>query len=142
MVMIARRPDLKIRLVSYAIRDGDPPYGADAVFDCRVLPNPYHVRELRDLDGRDVSVQNFVRASVGFDELMLHVFEKAMAANADLVFAFGCLVGRHRSVACAELVGDALSDQGFTVQVEHTALSRLGEAAIADKPPGPAADRR
>ena len=46
---------------SFAFKHGVP-LDADLVFDVRVLPNPFYVRELRPLTGRDPAVADYLRA--------------------------------------------------------------------------------
>ncbi|MEI7624035.1 MAG: RNase adapter RapZ, partial [Actinomycetes bacterium] len=41
-----------------------------------------------------------------------------------LTVAFGCTGGRHRSVAIAEAVADALRSRGFHLRVTHRDLDR------------------
>lgn len=38
---------------------------ADLVFDVRFLPNPYYIEELKELNGKDDEIQNYV---MGFDD--------------------------------------------------------------------------
>ena len=38
--------------------------------------------------------------------------------------AVGCTGGQHRSVACAELIADALKANGYSVRVHHRDLGR------------------
>jgi UPF0042 nucleotide-binding protein len=48
----AREARLTLVFESFAFKHGVP-LDADYVFDVRVLPNPYYIRELRPLTGRD-----------------------------------------------------------------------------------------
>ena len=107
-----------LRLISFGYRAGPPP-NATHVFDCRKLKNPHFEPALRDLDGRTPQVQTFVEHSNGYSDI--HVKAKFYATTEpDAVIAFGCYGGRHRSVACAELL--ALSLAGRPFAIEHREL--------------------
>lgn len=76
---------------------------APLIIDCRGLYNPHQDMNLRKLDGTHKVVQDRVLTSPGAVDLM----DRAVAyleANPDGTVAFGCSYGKHRSVACAELV--------------------------------------
>jgi UPF0042 nucleotide-binding protein len=117
-----------MRVTSFSYLRGSPPEGA-FVLDCRHLPNPQRQPELRALTGKDHAVQNFVRECFGFRHVM-HLAERAALQGKHV--AFGCLGGRHRSVALAELLAEQLRAMGVSVQVEHQDLER------AEKPSWPA----
>ncbi|MGZ6998859.1 MAG: RNase adapter RapZ, partial [Acidimicrobiia bacterium] len=52
---------LQVDIVSFGFKHGLP-LDVDLVFDCRFLPNPHWVDELRPLDGRDAPVRDYVMA--------------------------------------------------------------------------------
>ena len=59
---VQRRPSdaaLQISLVSFGYKHGVP-LDVDLVFDCRFLPNPHWVDELRPLPGTDAPVRDYV----------------------------------------------------------------------------------
>jgi UPF0042 nucleotide-binding protein len=86
------------------------PLDADFVFDLRVLPNPFYVRELRALTGRDPAVQDYLAAQPEVSELLSQIetflkrwipgFESDQRAY--LTVALGCTGGQHRSVYAVE----------------------------------------
>ena len=79
------------------------------MIDVRLLDNPYWVEELQPLDGRDPRVHNFVVNQPAAQELLENLERTLVAAiphyrergRSQLVIAFGCTGGRHRSVAMA-----------------------------------------
>jgi UPF0042 nucleotide-binding protein len=89
------------------------------VVDVRDMKNPHHNMRLRPMTGKDKDVQDFVKK----DALYLHMFDQAaqMLDRTGSV-AFGCLGGRHRSVAMAELVAEGMRRSGAEVQVIHREL--------------------
>lgn len=86
------------------------PEGAAWVVDVRLLDNPYWVDELRPLDGRDPRVREFVLAQPAAMDLLDNLERTLKDAlphyrdrgRSQLIVAFGCTGGRHRSVAMAK----------------------------------------
>lgn len=109
---------MAIKIISFGYKYGKAPEGA-IIFDCRKLRNPHSVPKLRDLTGLDADVQEYVRRDPDAQQLL----RRAMCAAADnLTIAFGCLGGRHRSVALAEKAAANLATFGYPVEIEHTAM--------------------
>jgi RNase adapter protein RapZ len=105
----APRTGLTLIFESFAFKHGVP-LDADYVFDLRVLPNPYYIRELRPFNGRDEAVAAYLAAQPEVGE-MLDQIEVFLARWLDafidnqrsyLTVAVGCTGGQHRSVYAAE----------------------------------------
>lgn len=117
---------------SFAFKYGVP-LDADYVFDVRVLPNPYYVRELRALTGRDAPVAQFLAAQPEALEMMDQIdafirrWLPALATDqrAYVTVAIGCTGGQHRSVYMVEELGRRFADHGAGV-VRHRELD-IGE---------------
>lgn len=122
---------MRLTVVSFGYRHGLP-RDVDAVFDCRFLPNPHWVPELRPLTGLDPAVSDYVMGqdiTKGFldrvdDLLQLLVPAYIAEGKSYLTIAFGCTGGRHRSVAIAERVGDLLGEDGYDPIVVHRDVDR------------------
>ncbi|MBN2624089.1 MAG: RNase adapter RapZ [Acidimicrobiales bacterium] len=119
-------PAMQTTVLSFGYKHGLP-LDADLVFDCRFLPNPHWVDELRPLTGVDAPVRDYVlgqpAATQFLDnvETMLEQLLPAFVAEgkAYLTIALGCTGGRHRSVAIAEEVARRLRADGTRVGVVH-----------------------
>ncbi|MBP5604195.1 MAG: RNase adapter RapZ [Ruminiclostridium sp.] len=117
---------LMISCLSFGYKYGIPDE-ADLVFDVRFLPNPFYVSELRHLTGEDKAVRDYVMDSELsvkfkdklFDMLDFLVPQYISEGKSQLVIAFGCTGGRHRSVTFAELVNEYLSGKGYNVHAMH-----------------------
>ncbi|HKH05341.1 MAG TPA: RNase adapter RapZ [Acidimicrobiales bacterium] len=117
---------MQVTLLSFGYKHGLP-LDADLVFDCRFLPNPHWVDELRPLTGLDEPVRDYVlrqppaKEFLGHLETMMRQLLPAYVAEgkAYLTIAFGCTGGRHRSVAISEEVARRLRRQGFSPAVLH-----------------------
>jgi RNase adapter protein RapZ len=122
----ARR--LTLVFESFAFKHGVP-LDADYVFDVRVLPNPYYIRELRPQTGRDAPVVEYLLAQPEVNE-MLDQIEAFLARwlpafEADqrsyLTVAIGCTGGQHRSVYFTETLAQRFGARSGTL-VRHREL--------------------
>jgi RNase adapter protein RapZ len=105
----ARDSALTLVFESFAFKHGVP-LDADFVFDVRVLPNPYYIRELRPLNGRDEAVATYLQAQPEVAEMLTQIdtflhrwlpsFEDDQRSY--LTVAIGCTGGQHRSVYAVE----------------------------------------
>ena len=117
---------------SFAFKYGVP-LDADYVFDVRVLPNPYYVRELRALTGRDGPVAQFLAGQPEAADMLSQIeafmrrWLPALATDqrAYVTVAIGCTGGQHRSVYMVEELGRRFADHGAVV-VRHRELD-VGE---------------
>ena len=114
-------------MLSFGFKYGIPA-DADLVFDVRFLPNPYYVEELRFRTGMEAEVRDYVmQGDTGrqfleklTDLLKFLVPKYEQEGKSQLVIAVGCTGGRHRSVAIAAKVFEALSqDTRYEVRLEH-----------------------
>jgi UPF0042 nucleotide-binding protein len=120
---------LRLNIVSFGYKYGLP-VDADLVADCRFLPNPHWVPELRALSGLDPAVRDYVLsqpAATAFLAAYLQVLEVSLAGferegKRYVTLAIGCTGGKHRSVAMAEQLTARLS--GRDVTVSHRDLGR------------------
>jgi RNase adapter protein RapZ len=102
------------------------------IFDCRFLANPHWQPALRPLDGRDPEVESFVRNDPRFAEFFQRVKDLLLfllpahleEGKAHLAIGFGCTGGQHRSVAMAEIIGNALAEADWPVSKRHRELER------------------
>jgi RNase adapter protein RapZ len=115
-------PMMRTAILSFGYKFGMP-RDVDVVFDCRFLPNPHWVEELRELSGLEAPVREFVLGNAEtkrfVDEVVdmltwqLPAFQRE--GKSYLTVAFGCTGGHHRSVAIAEEVALRLGE-GITAQ--------------------------
>jgi UPF0042 nucleotide-binding protein len=122
---------MQTRVVSFGYKHGLP-LDVDIVLDCRFLPNPHWIDELRPLTGLDAPVQRYVLDQEAAGDLLtrlddlLGVLLPAYVAEGKsyLTLAFGCTGGRHRSVAIAEQVAKILQHRGFAPTVVHRDIEK------------------
>ena len=117
---------LKVQCKSFGFKYGTDTE-ADLVFDVRCLPNPFYEDELKDKTGIDRAVKEFIMSheeSREFEKRVFNFVDYAMPlyvreGKSQLVIAFGCTGGRHRSVAFAENLYKHLEQQGYRVSSIH-----------------------
>ncbi len=124
---------LALSVQSFSYKRGLP-MGADLVFDCRFLRNPYWSEALRKSDGRAPEVQAYIAEDERFSAFASQVaglIETLLPAyreegRAHLTVAFGCTGGQHRSVAMVENLCNHLAGAGWQVSKRHRELERRG----------------
>jgi len=118
-------------VVSFGYTHGLP-LDADLVFDCRFLPNPHWVEELRPYSGLDEPVRAYVLSHKETGQFLDHVEELLTAllpafeaeGKSYLTIAMGCTGGRHRSVVLAEELARRLTGHGARPTVSHRDVDR------------------
>ncbi len=126
-----KAPRTAFSIVSFGYKFGLP-YESDLVFDVRVLPNPYFVKELKPLTGQDLPVAEYLRGfpqTRAFLEKLVDFIRFALPlyireGKAYLTIAIGCTGGRHRSVFIAEELAKILCQEGYEVSVRHRDIGR------------------
>ncbi|MFD6354587.1 RNase adapter RapZ [Nocardia tengchongensis] len=107
---------LQLTVQSFGFKYGVP-LDADMVFDLRFLPNPHWIPELRDKTGQDAPVSEYVLSRPGAQDYLgtaRHLVDLTTEGYRQegkryMTVAVGCTGGKHRSVAIAEALGDALA---------------------------------
>ena len=122
----------RVTLLSFGYKYGLP-MDADLVMDCRFLPNPFWIPELREFNGLDADVRNYVLGQEGAEEFLQNYQQLLRLVGSGyhregkryLTIAMGCTGGKHRSVALAEELAQRLSDDdGMMVKTVHRDLGR------------------
>ena len=126
---------LRINVLSFGYKYGIP-VDADLVLDCRFIPNPHWIPELRPLSGLNDEVYNHVLASDGvadFVKAYVNVVEKMIPGYLQegkkyVTIAIGCTGGKHRSVSIAREIASQLnrehSDYAVSAHATHRDVGR------------------
>lgn len=107
---------------SFAYKQGVP-LDADFVFDVRMLPNPFYIKELKPLTGRDQLVIDYLAAQPESAELLAQIEAFLLrwlpALEGDqrsyVTVAIGCTGGQHRSVYCVEQLVQRFAPRGVVL---------------------------
>ena len=107
---------MAVQILSFGFKNGLPPE-ADLMVDVRFLPNPFYLDDLRNLDGRDKPVidyvmdapetSGFLERFLGLLTYLVPLYQKE--GKSYLTIAVGCTGGQHRSVAVAGFLWENLS---------------------------------
>jgi UPF0042 nucleotide-binding protein len=120
---------LSINVVSFGFRHSLP-READIVMDVRFLKNPHWDKNLKPKTGLDKDVGAYIETDKDFENF-INRFENLLAplipryereGKHYLTIAIGCTGGRHRSVYCAEKIGQWLKAQNHTAHITHRDL--------------------
>ena len=124
-------PQMRTAVMSFGYKHGVP-READLVLDCRFLPNPHWVPELRPYTGLHPRVGEWVLdqpATGTFLGHLMPLLESLLPSyraegKSYLTIALGCTGGRHRSVAIAEEVTRRLAAEGHDPHCRHRDIAR------------------
>jgi len=117
---------LHVNVLSFGFKYGVPTE-ADIVMDVRFLPNPFFIKELRDLNGTQDPVIRFVMQQGQsqifldkFTELINYLLPRYREEGKNyLTVAVGCTGGKHRSVVITEQLKVKLAGLGYPVTAGH-----------------------
>lgn len=120
---------LSLQFQSFGFKHGIP-LDADFVFDARSLPNPYWVPHLRELNGNDQAVINFLQSESYVTDLLddiSHFIQRwtprFKADNRSYVtVAIGCTGGQHRSVYLTNTLANYFKNKNLNIIVRHREL--------------------
>ena len=119
-----------VRIISFGYKNGLP-READFVFDMRFLKNPFYVKKLKKLDGRNPQIIKFVKNQglfpFFFDNIKILVEKILNGFNEEgkdyITIAFGCTGGVHRSVVSSEYFHSFLQkNKEIEVFIDHRDL--------------------
>jgi UPF0042 nucleotide-binding protein len=122
---------LRATVISFGYKYGLP-VDADLVLDCRFLPNPHWVPELRPMTGLEERVRDYVLSRPGASEFVdkfVALFDLVSAGyrregKRYVTIAVGCTGGKHRSVAVTEEIARRLAKEGLDASIVHRDLGR------------------
>ena len=124
--------NFKVNVLSFGFKYGLPA-DADMVADARFIANPHWQEKLRPKTGNDSEVSDFVLSQPGVQEFQKDYLKALKTVLAGYrrenkrfaTIAIGCTGGKHRSVALANAIAEALgNEQDIKVAVSHRDLGR------------------
>jgi UPF0042 nucleotide-binding protein len=122
---------LNLHIISFGFKYGLPP-DADIVMDVRFLPNPYFIKDLKELTGLEFPVQAFVLGreetkeflSLFFPLLDYLIPNYQKEGKTHLTVAIGCSGGHHRSVVIANNLLEHLKVFELPLTIDHRDILR------------------
>jgi aminoglycoside/choline kinase family phosphotransferase len=130
-----------IRIFSFSFHRGGVPKdetgnGGGFVFDCRCVLNPGREERFKTLTGKDAAVINFLDGQQSAQKFLSDTTSLVEASVSNyrtrgfenLMVAFGCTGGQHRSVYFAEQLAKHLRQRNSaTVIVRHLELEKMNQ---------------
>ncbi|MCM3639356.1 RNase adapter RapZ [Sporosarcina luteola] len=122
-----------LNFISFGFKHGMP-IDADVVFDVRFLPNPYYIEDLKPLTGLQKEVYEYVlkwNDTQVLIEKLTDLFKFIIPqykneGKSQVVVAFGCTGGQHRSVSLAEYFGNRFKEEYKTLITHRDVEKRKG----------------
>ena len=127
---LANNRNIQIILQSFSFRKGSPS-GLDMIFDCRFLKNPNWEDDLKNLNGTDTEVKNYLykdKSWESFNNSLIKMMSTIIPSferegKSYLSIGLGCTGGQHRSVFVAEQLFEHLLDKDYdAVSYTHMTL--------------------
>jgi UPF0042 nucleotide-binding protein len=121
-----KQKDLAISLISFGFKYGIP-QNIDLLFDVRFLPNPFFIPLLKDLNGTNKQVADFIFRHAEAQEFTRKIKELLnfliplyiKEGKSYLSIAFGCTGGMHRSPALVEKIAGLIRKKNIDLNVIH-----------------------
>ena len=122
-----------LNFISFGFKHGMP-IDADVVFDVRFLPNPFYIKELKPKTGLDSEVYEYV-LKWGETQMLLQkltdlfkflIPQYKNEGKSQVIIAFGCTGGQHRSVTLAEYFGNHFNEEYRTFITHRDIEKRKG----------------
>ncbi|MBW2060024.1 MAG: RNase adapter RapZ [Deltaproteobacteria bacterium] len=122
---------MSIELLSFGYRHGIP-HEADIIMDVRFLSNPYYQDDLRELNGLDPEVIEYVMSRheslqfiTDFSNLLEQLFPLYQnEGKSYLTIAIGCSGGRHRSVTISHELAQRFEGKPYRISVRHRDINQ------------------
>lgn len=122
---------IRINVLSFGYKYGIP-VDSDLVLDCRFIPNPHWIPELRPLTGLTTQVSEKVLGSQGVQDFVTDYADLVSSmvpgymneGKRFITLAVGCTGGKHRSVAIAQEIARQLTTKDFGAYATHRDVGR------------------
>ena len=127
----ANNRNIQIMVQSFSYSMGYPTE-IDMIFDCRFLKNPNWVEGLKDLNGTDEAVKDYLNKDKSWATFKKNLFQMISTVipaferegKSYLSIGLGCTGGQHRSVFVAEQLYNFLLSKDCDVKILHTILQK------------------
>jgi UPF0042 nucleotide-binding protein len=121
---------MTVVLESFAFKRGVP-QDVDFIFDARILPNPYWIEDLRELNGKDKVVREWLELDQSVKGMQSDILtflknwlpEFQHSQRSYVTVGIGCTGGRHRSVYLVDRLARGLQPDYRNVLIHHRELN-------------------
>jgi len=128
---LANNRNIQIMVQSFSYSIGYPTE-IDMIFDCRFLKNPNWVEDLKNLNGTEEAVKEYLNKDKSWATFKKNLFQMISIVipaferegKSYLSIGLGCTGGQHRSVFVAEQLYNYLLNKDCDVKILHTILQK------------------
>jgi UPF0042 nucleotide-binding protein len=131
-IFLANESDgMIVKVMSFGFKYGATTE-ADLIFDVRCLPNPYYIPDLKEHTGQEECIQNYVMSFEESQQLLAKICDLidfliplyVKEGKSQLIIAFGCTGGKHRSATFTELLSKHLLEKDYKVITTHRDIEK------------------
>ena len=126
-IHLSKNSGMNVHIQSFGFKYGIP-LDSDLIFDVRFISNPYYIEELKDKNGFDKEVIDFIsnleESSEFYDKLKSFIDfllpNYIKEGKKHLTISMGCSGGQHRSVFFAnKLASDLKKNNDINIYISH-----------------------
>lgn len=127
----ANYSQLNIVIQSFGFKYGLP-IDSDFVFDVRCLPNPHYDKEMRQFNGLEKPIIEFLSKHEKVDKMLNDIYnmisawvnEFSLDNRNYLTISIGCTGGKHRSVYITEKLAQKFETDGYKTITRHRHINQ------------------
>lgn len=121
-----KKDKMIVNILSFGYKNGMSE-DFDFVFDMRFLPNPFYIDELKDLNGTNIKLKNYLDQFEIINKVENDIYdfinnlipEFIDQGKNTITIAFGCTGGKHRSVYMAERMYERMKNDDYIIIKKH-----------------------
>ena len=121
-----KKDKMIVNILSFGYKNGISE-DFDFVFDMRFLPNPFYIEDLKDLNGTDIKLKDYLDQFKITNKVEDDIYnfvnnlmpEFVSQGKNTITIAFGCTGGKHRSVYMAERMYERTKNDDYIIIKKH-----------------------
>ena len=121
-----KKDKMIVNILSFGYKNGISE-DFDFVFDMRFLPNPFYIEDLKDLNGTDIKLKDYLDQFKITNKVEDDIYnfinnlmpEFVSQGKNTITIAFGCTGGNHRSVYMAERMYERMKNDDYIIIKKH-----------------------
>ena len=121
-----KKDKMIVNILSFGYKNGISE-DFDFVFDMRFLPNPFYIEDLKDLNGTDIKLKDYLDQFKITNKVEDDIYnfinnlmpEFVSQGKNTITIAFGCTGGKHRSVYMAERMYERMKNDDYIIIKKH-----------------------
>ena len=132
-----KKDKMIVNILSFGYKNGMSE-DFDFVFDMRFLPNPFYIDELKDLNGTNIKLKNYLDQFEIINKVENDIYdfinnlipEFIDQGKNTITIAFGCTGGKHRSVYMAERMYERMKNDDYIIIKKHRDKDKWWNAVL------------